>query len=150
MQDYTLVHPGAIDGDPGASSEAMQWVRVNGRRNCRLDADVCRQPGEPWSGEFLGTAAADAKSRGIVDGAHHQMAPRSISISPNPASGQATVTLTEANFFTLTVIDLSGRVVSRLSGEVGFAAFGEELPAGIYTVLVESDEVTSMELFVKL
>lgn len=76
--------------------------------------------------------------------------PVSVRVIPNPAPGAATVTLDDSSLFTLTVIDLSGRVISRVLAEEGFASFGEGLPAGIYTILVESDGVTAEALFVKL
>lgn len=87
---------------------------------------------------------------GVQDNVSVPLVPLSVHVSPNPARIAATVNVSRSCCFTATVMDITGRAVSSITGAGGPVTLGDELPAGVYTVVAESDGVTAETRFVKL
>ena len=70
-------------------------------------------------------------------------------ISPNPTSGEFTITLDENSKSTVEIVNMAGQVVVAQKIE-GSVAINRVLPSGVYTVVVESNgAVSTQKLVVK-
>jgi endoglucanase len=80
-----------------------------------------------------------------------QIAPMGrIKIYPNPASSEIIAEVKNLNNGTIKIFDNTGRIIKILKakGELNYISI-EELPQGIYTILISDDTAVSVEKFVK-